>query len=51
VLGHLLRHPQKKRIVDVKGFIKEWDQSSNHRSDGKERIASYGILHSKVIPG
>ena len=35
----------------MKGFIEEWDQGRNHRNDGKERIASYGILHSKVIPG
>ena len=28
VLGYLLRHPQKKRIVDVKGFIEEWTKAA-----------------------
>ena len=35
----------------MKGFIEEWSEGGNRRSDGKERIAGYGILHSKVILG
>ena len=31
----------------MKGFVEEWGQSSNHRSDGKERIASCHLLHLK----
>src|SRR6266446_5858463 len=31
----------------MKGFMEEWDQGSNHRNDGKERIAGCRILHFK----
>src|SRR5438105_15941058 len=40
-------HPQEKRIVDMKGFVEEWAESSNHRNDGEECIASWRILHLK----
>jgi hypothetical protein len=29
----------------VKGFVQKWSESSNHRKDGEERIASCRILH------
>jgi hypothetical protein len=45
MLRYLLRNPQEKRIVDVKGFVQKWRESSNHRKDGEERIASCRILH------
>jgi FkbM family methyltransferase len=44
----LLRNPKEKRIVDVKGFVQKWTESSNHRKDGEERIASCPILHPKL---
>ena len=40
-------HPQEKRIVDMKGFVEKWGESSNHRKDGEEHIASLRILHLK----
>ena len=40
-------YPQEKRIVDMKGFVEEWGESSNHRKDGEEHIASRRILHLK----
>ena len=48
MLRYLLRNPQEKRVVDVKGFVYKWTESSNHRKDGEERIASYRILHPKT---
>jgi hypothetical protein len=45
MLRYLLRNPEEKRIVDVKGFVQKWTESSNDRKDGEERIASFRILH------
>jgi len=28
-MGYLLRHPEKKRVVDVKSFVEEWDKDCN----------------------
>ena len=48
MLRYLLRNPQEKRIVDVKGFVQKWSESSNRRKDGEERIASCRIFHPKT---
>jgi hypothetical protein len=45
MLRYLLRNPQEKRIVDVKGFVQKWTESGNYREDDDERIAGCGILH------
>ena len=44
---YLLSHPEKKRVVDVKSFIKKWEKNGNRDEDTKKRIASGQTLHRK----
>ena len=47
MVSYLLRHPEKKRIVDMKSFAQERRQCGNHRDRSKERVPNRRILHFK----
>jgi len=47
MVSYPLRHPEKKGIVDMKGFVQEWRQSGNHHDRGKECVPNRRILHFK----
>jgi hypothetical protein len=46
--GYLLRHPEKKRIVDVKGFVKKWDENGNHGNHDNKCTPGFRVPHLKI---
>jgi hypothetical protein len=45
VFGDLARHPNEKRVVDVKGFVYEWSESNRNCGYSEHRARGDGILH------